>query len=296
MGRDVRRGFRLFAVDQPDPVRRYRSRIGLVRVLVSAKPVRPRAQLTYTQTLPALWRWLSATLGQYSFGLYDQNEYAGNAQSNFVNYALAQNATQTYASGDLGAYAQAAAPDRKWVLAGGLQGATNLTGSGLSLRGIATGKLAYFAAAQSAPGVLGGCYGLWCAWPATPAQPSPSRGISFDAVRDINPKLGLFLRVNHASGRDSAVAPSVAWGVVVNGPLARRPFDRLGLGFAWNRTNLPAVDLPARSSEFIAEIYYNHTVFKGLKVGPDIQLYADLALAPAAGPVAVAAVGGTALF
>jgi hypothetical protein len=220
------------------------------------------AQLTYTHTLPGRWRWLSVTLGQYSFGLYDQNEYAGNAQSNFVNYALAQNATQTYVSGDLGAYAQAAAPDRKWVLAGGFQGATNLTGSGLSVRGIATGKLAYFMAAQSTPGVLGGSYGfLWYTRPATPAQPSPSRGISFNAVHNINPKLGLFLRVNHAGGRDSAIATSLAWGVVVNGPLAHRPFDRLGLGFAWNKTNPQAVDLPARNSEFVAEIYYNYAVF-----------------------------------
>jgi hypothetical protein len=33
-----------------------------------------------------------------------------------------------------------------------------------------------------------------------------------------------------------------------------------------------------------------------LKVGPDIQLYADPALAPTSGPVAVLTLRGTALF
>jgi hypothetical protein len=182
-------------------------------------------------------------------------------------------------------------------LAGGFQGATNLTGSGLSPRGIAAGKLAYFVAAQSAPGVLGGSYSLlWYRQPATPEQLSSSQGISFNAVQNINPQLGLFLRVNHAGGRDSAIATSLAWGVVVNGPLARRPFDQIGLGFARNRTNLQAVDLPARNSEFVAEIYYNYAAFRGLRVGPDIQLYADPALAPVSGPVAVLTLRGTALF
>jgi hypothetical protein len=54
---------------------------------------------------------------------FDQTEYAGNAQTNFINYALAQNGTQAYVSADLGACAQAAAPKREWVLAAGVQGA-----------------------------------------------------------------------------------------------------------------------------------------------------------------------------
>ena len=66
------------------------------------------AQLTYTHTFPGRWDWLSATIGQYGFGAYDINQYAGNRQTNFMNYALAQNGTQTYVSADLGAYAQAA--------------------------------------------------------------------------------------------------------------------------------------------------------------------------------------------
>jgi Carbohydrate-selective porin, OprB family len=255
------------------------------------------AQLSYTQTLPGQWRWLSATVGQYSFGLYDRNEYAGDAQFNFVNYALAQNGTQAYVGGDLGAYAQAAAPDREWTLAGGFQGATNLGGSGLSTRGIATGKLAYFVAAQASPNALGGSYSLlWYVQPAVPAMPTSAQGISFNAVRNISRKLGLFLRVNHASGLTSAIETSLGWGIVINEPLARRPLDQVGLGFAWNETNLRAVDEPARGSEFVSEVYYSYAVFQGLRIGPDVQLYADRALARGAGPAAVLTLRGTAIF
>ena len=89
-------------------------------------------------------RWLSATIGQYSFGTWDANQYAGNAQTNFVNYALAQNATQNYVSGDLGAYAEATAPAADLLFAGGFQGATNFDGSTITTRSLAQGKLAYF--------------------------------------------------------------------------------------------------------------------------------------------------------
>jgi len=112
---------------------------------------------------------------------------------------LAQNGTQAYVSADLGAYAQAAGPDQQWVLAGGFQGANNLTGEGLSARGIATGKLAYFAAARLAPGGWNGTYSLlWYLQPAIPAQPSQSQGLSFSGAQKLG-GWGAFLRVNTAS-------------------------------------------------------------------------------------------------
>ncbi len=256
-------------------------------------------QLTYTHTLPGEWRWLSATIGQYSFGAYDTNQYAGNAQTNFVNYALAQNATQTYVSGDLGAYVQAAAPERNLVFAGGFQGATNFTGSTISTRGVASGKDAYFLAARWAPNFLaGGSYGLlWYAQPALPEQElSSSRGLSFNAVQNIDPKWGLFLRGNTASGLNNPIETSVAWGIIRNDPFVHEPLDQLGLGVAWNKTNLAAVGEPARNAEWVAEAYYNYTVFKGLQISPDIQLYFNPALAPAADPEAVFTLRATATF
>ena len=257
------------------------------------------AQLTYTHTLPGDWRWLSLTIGQYSFGAYDTNQYAGNAQTNFINYALAQNATQTYVSGDLGAYVQAAAPEQDLVFAGGFQGATNLAGSTITTRSIAGGKDAYFLAAQWAPKLLGGGqYSvLWYAQPALPEQElSSSRGLSFNAVQNIDPDWGLFLRANTATGTNSPIATSVSWGVVRNNPFRHDPVDQLGLGIAWNKTNLAAVEEPARNAEWVAEIYYDYTVFKGLQIAPDLQFYFDPALAPASGPEMVFTLRATATF
>jgi Carbohydrate-selective porin, OprB family len=257
------------------------------------------AQLTYTHTLPGEWHWLSVTIGQYGFGAYDANQYAGNAQTNFVNYALAQNATQTYVSADLGAYAQAEMPERDILFAGGFQGATDFTGSTITARSLAEGKQAYFFAARWSPNVLaGGTYGLlWYAQPVLPADElSRSRGVSFNAAQNVDVKWGVFLRANTATGFNTPIATSVAWGVIRNDPLIHHPLDQIGLGIAWNKSNTAAIGVPMRNAEWIAEVYYNYTIFKGLLVTPDIQLYLDSALAPAAGPAAVFTLRATATF
>src|SRR6516165_7616183 len=61
--------------------------------------VRQYNQLMYTHTLPDTWSWLSVTAGQYTFAAFDSNQYAGNVQTNFISYPLAQNGTQTYPYG-----------------------------------------------------------------------------------------------------------------------------------------------------------------------------------------------------
>jgi porin len=257
------------------------------------------AQLTYTHTLPGAWRWLSLTIGQYSFSLYDGNQYAGDGQANFVNYALAQNATQTYGSAGLGAYLEAAAPARSLVFAGGFQDAADPTGSTITAHGIAAGKLAYFLAARWTPGFLaGGSYRLlWYAEPAVPEGELPaSHGLSFSAVQNLDPQWGLFLRANAATGLASPIANSVAWGVERNDPFHRDPLDQIGVGIARSQTNITAVAAPARNAEWIAEAYYNYTVFKGLRLTPDIQLYFAPALAPASGPIAIFTLRATATF
>jgi hypothetical protein len=257
------------------------------------------AQLTYTHVLPGDWRWVSVTVGQYGFSLYDVNQYAGNGQTNFVNYALAQNATQTYGSADLGAYLEAAAPARNLVFAGGFQGATNFTGSTITAHGLAAGEIAYFLAARWTPGLLaGGTYGLiWYAEPALPEDELPaSHGLSFSAAQNLTKQWGLFLRANTATGLSSSIANSLAWGVVRNDPFRRDPLDQLGLGVARSQTNSAAVAAPARNAEWLAEAYYNYTIFKGLQLTPDIQFYFDPALTPASGPVAVFTLRATATF
>jgi hypothetical protein len=256
------------------------------------------AQLIYTHTLPGEWRWLSFTIGQYGFAAYDANQYAGNAQTNFINYTLAQNGTQTYVSADLGAYVQAAAPDRHLLFAGGFQGATNLTGSLPRTQGVASGKEAYFLAGQWTPSFLdGGSYGLlWYAQPAVSEQLSSSRGLSFSAVQNIDSNWGLFLRANTATGTVAPTRTSVAWGAIGNDPFAHNPMDQIGFGVAWNKTNLAVVGEPARNAEWVGELYYNYTVFKGLQITPDVQLYFNPALKPSSGPEAVFTLRATVIF
>jgi hypothetical protein len=254
-------------------------------------------QLSYTHTFPGAWRWLSLTVGQYSFGIFDRNDLAGDAQIGFVNYALTQNATQTFPSSELGGYVQAAAPDEEWVLAAGVEGGTNLNGTGFSTRGLRTGRLAWFTAVQAAPHWLGGTYRLlWYEQPAVPAQPSRSQGMSFNAVQPIGANWSAFLRINHASGIASPIETSLASGIVIVGPFPPRPRDRLGVGVAWNETNLRAVGEPARPSEVVTELYYNCAVWWGLTIGPDIQVYANPALAPRSDPAVELTLRVTAIF
>ncbi len=260
--------------------------------------VRQYNQLMYTHTLPDAWSWLSVTAGQYTFAAFDSNLYAGNVQTNFISYPLAQNATQTYPYGALGAYAQAATPDQQFTFAGGFQGATNVAGDAISTRGFATGKYAYFIAGEWAPNFLGGgTYSLLGYYqPSVPQQPSNSPGVSFNAVQNFDPKWGLFLRANGAGGTAIPIETSVAWGGIYNNPFGRNNLDQVGLGMFWDKTNLKAVAQPARNAEWGAELYYNYVLFKGLWLTPDIQVYFDPALHPGAGPAAVFTIRTTALF
>ena len=255
-------------------------------------------QLMYTHTLPGSWSWLSVTVGQYTFLAYDDNLYAGNAQTNFISLPLAQSATQTYPQGGLGAYAQAATPNGQFAVAGGFQGATSVTGESLTTRGFSTRKYAYFGEGEWWPNFLdGGDYSiLGFTQPSVPQQPTNSQGVSFNGVQKIDKKWGLFLRANGASGTAIPIEASVAWGGIYNNPFERNKLDQVGLGIFWDKTNLKAVAQPARNAEWGAELYYSYTIFKGLRLTPDIQFYFDPALKPGAGPAAIFTIRTTAFF
>ena len=60
--------------------------------------------VAYTHTLPASMNWLSITVGQYNLFSFDPNTYAGNAQTTFIGYDFAQDATQTFPNAGLGSY------------------------------------------------------------------------------------------------------------------------------------------------------------------------------------------------
>ncbi len=237
------------------------------------------AQITYTHTFPG--NWLAVSAGQYSFGQYDANQYAGDAQTNFINYALAQNGTQTYSNAGTGAYVQVS-PTSYLQFAGGVQSATDVLGRAVTINGFHDGQIAYFLSAQWTPGFLaGGSYGiLYYNQPSVPLQPSASQGVSFSAVQNLTAKYGVFLRVNNASGDAIPIETSVAFGGIVNDPFGRHRHDQAGLGIAWDKTNRLAVGTPSRDAEWVGELYYSYTVFKPLHVTPDLQLYCNPVLAP----------------
>ena len=241
-------------------------------------------QITYTQTLRG--NQLAASAGQYSIGQFDGNLYAGSVQTNFFNYALAQNASQTYANAGTGAYLQAW-PIPALEFDAGLQGATDILGHSLTIDGFGQGKVAEFAALRWAPASMdGGAYQvLYYNQPGVPLQPGASQGLSFSAAQNFGPRYGVFLRVNNASGKAIPIETSVAFGGVVNNPFGHNRLDQAGLGLAWNQTNRAYIGAVAARSEWVVDGYYNFTVFKAMQIGPDVQFYPRPALAEGAAAV-----------
>lgn len=246
------------------------------------------SQLSYTHTLPGTMDWLSATIGQYSFGQFDGDKYAGNAQTSFITYALAQNATQTYADGGVGAYLSAALPHTDVSISGGMQGATDVPGKKISIDGYETGKYAYFGNILWTPtfeGLGSGSYNfLVYHQPSVPLQPSSSIGYSFAASQSLGAQYGIFLRANYASGDAIPIRSSLGGGGIVNDPFGRHPNDQFGMGVFLNKANtrnetVISADTP-RDTEYGAEFYYNYTILKGLQITPEFAVFVNPVLLP----------------
>jgi porin len=259
--------------------------------------------IAYTHTLPGSLNWLSITGGQYNLFSFDPSEYAGNAQTTFISYSFAQDATQTFPNAGLGAYLQAKAPNGQFRAAGGFQGATDLSGSMITTSGIAHGNVLGWGNLQWTPTINGlgdGIYSLLVyEQPSIPNVSNSSTGISFSASQALTDKWGAFLRVNNATGSDIPIATSVDFGGVRNNPFDRNPLDQAGLAFGWNKTNQDFVGvLPGgvRAGEWVSEIYYRYTLVKALSLTPDAQVFWNPALRPSDGPGAVFTLRATVSF
>jgi hypothetical protein len=246
--------------------------------------------LAYTYTLTGPLNWLSITGGQYNLSSFDPSEYAGNAQTTFIGYSFAQDATQTFPNAGLGAYLQAKAPNGQFRAAGGFQGATNLDGGTITASGIAHGNVLGWGNLQWTPtfnGLGDGIYSLlFYEQPFIPGVSNSSTGISFSASQAFADKWGALLRVNNATGSDIPIRSSVAVGGVRNNPFDRNPADQAGLALGWNRTNREFIGiLPGgvRVGEWVSEIYYRYTLVKATNLTPDLQVFWNPALKPSAG-------------
>jgi porin len=259
--------------------------------------------LSYTQTLPGDVSWLSITGGQYNLFGFDPSLYAANAQTTFISYSFAQDATQTFPNAGLGAYLTANTTDGQVHFSGGFQGATDLAGGTLTTKGYSQGQLLYWGNAQwtpKIPGLGSGIYSLLVyAQPLVPMVSDRSIGISLSASQQLTDRWGAFFRVSNATGSDIAIRTSIATGVIRNDPFGRNPSDQAGLALGWNKTNHDAVGvLPdgVLEGEWVSEIYYNYTVFKGLSLTPDLQVFWNPALIPSSGPEAVFTLRATLFF
>jgi Carbohydrate-selective porin, OprB family len=259
--------------------------------------------IAYTHTLPGSLNWLSVTGGQYDLFSFDPSQYAGNAQTTFISYSFAQDATQTFPNAGLGAYLQAKAPNGQFRAAGGFQGATNLDGSIITTSDIAHGNILGWGNLQWTPTFNGfgdGIYSLLVyEQPFIQNVSNSSTGISFSASQALTEKWGTFLRVNNATGSDIAVVTSVNGGGVRNDPFGRNPLDQAGLALGWNKTNQNFVGmLPGgvRFGEWVSEVYYRYTLVKALSLTPDVQVFWNPALTPSAEPGAVFTLRATVSF
>lgn len=255
-------------------------------------------QLTYTHVLPG--KLLQISVGQFPFSNFDNNQYAANQQTNFVNYALSQNASQAYVPDSLGAYLQVNLTQTVSI-AGGFQDANNVTGNRIQFSTATKGQYAWFGYAQWKPVIEGlgtAQYSLlFYQQPKVASQMESAQGWSLNLVQNIDKTWGVFVRANMATGKIAPIASSVAAGFVVNNPFGGLQGDQWGVGIAWNKTNKAYFPLQnIRGSEFIAETYFNIVLSKVLQLGPSVQLIVHPALSPQAGMAGVFTLRATGLF
>ncbi|WP_295144214.1 carbohydrate porin [uncultured Reyranella sp.] len=256
------------------------------------------AQVSYTHDFPG--HFVSVTLGQFPFSNFDGNAYANNEQVNFIGYSLAQNGSQNYSQGSLGAYVQLN-PTQEITLAAGLQDANNVLASNyIQLNTAAQGQYSWFVYGAWSPlsGMLrNGSYSLfYYNLPSVEMQPQASSGLSFNASQPLGKNWGLFARANTAWNSSQYIQSSIAGGAVYNNPLGRAPLDQIGLGIAWNRVNQALyANTYVNPSETMVELYWSWSV-KHLLITPDVQLYFQPALAPTQSMAAVFSLRVTVLF
>lgn len=257
--------------------------------------------LAYTHRFAAPFSWFAVTAGQFGIAGFDGDFFAGNAQTNFVSYALAQNATATYPVAGLGSYATINVEDAALSFSGGFQGATDLYGGSITSAGFSQGRYATFANALWAPRLPGmgqGSYNiLTYDMPGVAGQPLRSRGVSFAMSQTLLPGFGVFARAATATGNAVPIETSVAAGAVFANPFRRNSRDQLGIGVFANRASAIAALPPgARRVEWGSEVTYNFIVARGLAISPAMAFFANPLYAPGTGMAGVFTLRTTLFF
>ena len=219
----------------------------------------------------------SITVGQFPLSDFDGTQYDSNQQTNFINYALSQNASETYPIAGLGAYIQIN-PNEEWSFAGGFQNARNITGQTLSSKGWGDHRFTTFGSVSYTPTINGktGEYSLLVYnQPGVETQPQNTTGWSVNMSQNLTQKWGVFLRANAATGDSMPITQSYVLGGVYNNPLNRNPLDQIGFAVAYNKVSKDYFDSsePMRRYETVMEAYWNIGITQFFTIAPDIQLY-----------------------
>lgn len=232
-------------------------------------------ELNYTQTL--FGNHLTVVLGQYSLYDLDGSQYNSNQQINFINYALAQNATATYADAGLGAYVQYN-PVTSLAIAAGFQDATNINARGISVSNLHKKKFTTFGEVTFMPEIADIGQGQYSVMvynqPSVDEQPENTTGWTVNLSQFFSKKLGVFARANGVTGKVTPIKQSYTLGMVYNNPFNRSALDQIGLSGAFNRVNKGYYEGEStRRYESVVEGYYTFGVTQFLAITPDVQVY-----------------------
>ncbi|MDY6407649.1 MAG: carbohydrate porin [Pseudomonadota bacterium] len=256
-------------------------------------------QLSYTHQLAGSLDSVSLTIGQFPMYNFDGGSYDANQQINFLNYALSQNASETYPTASLGGYLTIA-PTNEWSFSGGFQDAHNISGETISLHKFGKGKYTAFGSITYTPmieGVGQGTYSLLYYYqPSVDAQPANSNGWSLNLQQNFGTKWAVFARINGASNSPVSIKQSYALGMVYNNPLNRNALDQIGLAGAVNKLNKSVNGADSRSVENVLEAYWAWGISNYLTITPDIQFYINPGENPDHKTAMVSSVRATLMF
>jgi len=235
-------------------------------------------ELYYSYT-PHGAKWLTAAVGQFPLYNFDGTDYDANQQMNFINYALSQNASSTYATAGLGAFVQATL-NQEWSFALGAQDASNIAATSIKFNTLSDKHFTTFAYGAYTPTIsrLGQSEVAMLVYnqPGVKKQPETTNGWSLNLSQNIGEKLSLFGRINGVSGNVATINQSWVLGGVYNNPLNRNPLDQIGWAFAYNRIDKKAVGSKIdHKSEKVIEVYWAWGISKWATITPDVQFYVD---------------------
>jgi len=235
------------------------------------------SELYYTYQPKGGWNWMTLGLGQYPIYNFDGTTYDANQQVNFLNDALAQNASASYSQAGIGAYMQIA-PDDEWTFVFGAQDATNVDAPSVRFNHLNEEHYTTFGYLSYTPTIkgVGGSQisVLLYNQPGVKEQPETTNGWSLNLSQNIGDKFSIFARLNEVSGSVEEVRQSWVLGGVYNNPLGRNSLDQIGLAYAYNKLDEKAVGEPLRhKAEQIVEAYWAWGIGDMLTLTPDVQLY-----------------------